>query len=127
MALALPIIVIGLEELLAVLGAGVAAVAVVAVGRAATEQQQRVLAEAASSSAGGGCRHEFSRSKDIDFICKSLGLDRRSCGNQLHAIKADNKGFLAGDGKRRNPDVSICVKCGLVVEANSGEELGHLG
>ena len=128
-AVAVPLIVVGWEQLLAVLGIGAVAagVAVMSTGREATPEETAALATASATRVGGkGCEHQFSRSKDVNFICQQLGLDRRSCGNALHRVKNDNKGFLAGDGKRRNPDVSICLKCGLVVEASSMEELGYL-
>lgn len=73
------------------------------------------------ASAGGrnrGCPpHDWYSGKDIDHLARTLGMDRRVLGANIHSLKKQLE---------NNPDVTICKKCGDVASPGSGDIIGNL-
>ena len=115
---AVPLFVIGAEDLL--LAAAAAAGAVFAWREGTRKQKARWAEKPAASSQGSsnGCPpHAWFKGKDMKFLAEALGITREELRANIHSLK---------EKLENNPDVAICRKCGDVAAPESGDIIGNL-
>jgi hypothetical protein len=111
-ALAIPVIIEVAPVVYAAAGVAVAGLVALFATRKRQRDRERAGADAAArvNRSDPNCPpHQWSN--DVDYIARNLGLDRRTVGMAIHAVK--EKGLPVGGNRvRRNPDINICAKCG---------------
>lgn len=120
MAMVIPVVVIGAQELLAAAALAGGALAAAFAWRSASESKgtSAVRSKASSNGRRKGCPpHDWFKGKDIDHLADALGITRIQVRKNIHSIKDQLEG---------NPDVSICKRCGDVASPKSGDIIGNL-
>lgn len=116
--IAIPIFISGSELLLAAAAAAGTVFFAWKAGKVAQDVWERTSSKSSDGGRRGGCPpHDWYTGKDMDHLAKTLGLDRKTLGANIHSLKKQLEG---------NPDVAICKKCGDVASPKSGDIIGNL-